>query len=144
MSEQKDPSPPIVVEDDGAAKAAKEWDKPFDSAAAAAEASKPKKVVTDWKLSKHENDTKSKYGPEGEPKRDIVGYGANPVQPHWPRSAKVALNFVINFEEGSENCLLHGDSASENLLSDLGPNCASLGMYRITVICCACLLYAYT
>lgn len=64
----------------------------------------------------HENDAKAKYG-----NRDIVGYGANPVRPHWPRSAKVAINFVINYEEGGEMCLLHGDEASESLLSDNGP-----------------------
>lgn len=73
----------------------------------------------DWKHSSHENDAKSKYG---DIERDVVGYGANPVRPHWPRSAKVALNFVINYEEGGEMCLLHGDDASECLLSDNGPN----------------------
>jgi hypothetical protein len=70
----------------------------------------PKK---EWK-SDHENDGKSLYGG-----RDLPGYGGHPPQPHWPRSAKVALNFVINFEEGAESCLLHGDSASEHLLSDI-------------------------
>jgi len=75
------------------------------------------KVKTDetktWK-SAHENDRKNKYG-----HRDLVGYGANPIQPHWPRSAKVALNFVVNYEEGAEMCLLHGDNQSENLLADI-------------------------
>lgn len=66
-----------------------------------------------WKTA-HENDRKSKYGG-----RDIVGYGGNPIQPHWPRSAKVALNFVINYEEGGESCILHGDGHSEHLLSDI-------------------------
>jgi hypothetical protein len=64
--------------------------------------------------SDHENDGKTKYGG-----RDLVGYGRNPLQPHWPRSAKVALNFVINFEEGAESCILHGDDNSEHLLSDI-------------------------
>uniref|UniRef100_A0A6U9W449 NodB homology domain-containing protein n=1 Tax=Pseudo-nitzschia australis TaxID=44445 RepID=A0A6U9W449_9STRA len=73
----------------------------------------------DWPLSSHENDSESKYGSN---QRDVGGYGANPVQPHWPKSAKVALNFVINYEEGGEMCLLHGDDASECLLSDNGPN----------------------
>ena len=62
----------------------------------------------------HENDGKSKYG-----HRDVVGYGKRPVQPHWPNKAKVALNFVINYEEGGEMCTLHGDNASEHLLSDV-------------------------
>jgi hypothetical protein len=73
---------------------------------------------SDWKHSCHENDTKSKYGTT----RNAIGYGANPVSPHWPRSAKVALNFVINYEEGGEMCTLHGDEASECLLSDNGPS----------------------
>jgi hypothetical protein len=133
-------NPTLVIEDDDGAP--QEWDKPFDSttvaaaSAAAAAEIKPssstspsnKKTMTDWKLSKHENDHKSKYGPAGQPKREMIGYGANPVQPHWPKSAKVALNFVINYEEGSESCVLHGDSGSENLLSDLGPHCQRLGM----------------
>ena len=83
----------------------------------------------DWKHSSHENDAKSKYGDN---ERDVVGYGANPVKPHWPRSAKVALNFVINYEEGGEMCLLHGDDASECLLSDNGPNTQPYGTQRIS------------
>ena len=51
--------------------------------------------------------------------RDTVGYGQNPPDPKWPNGAKVALNFVLNYEEGGENCLLHGDSQSENLLSEI-------------------------
>jgi hypothetical protein len=62
----------------------------------------------------HENDRKSKYG-----HRDIIGYGKSPIHPHWPNKAKVALNFVINYEEGGEMCTLHGDNASEHLLSDI-------------------------
>jgi len=84
-------------------------------------------TTTDWKHSCHENDTKSKYGTKNGGERDVVGYGANPVQPHWPRSAKVALNFVINYEEGGEMCTLHGDEASESLLSDNGPNTKPYG-----------------
>ncbi len=64
--------------------------------------------------SAHPNDRQSKYG-----HRDIVGYGKIPVNPNWPKGAKVALNFVINYEEGGENCILHGDTQSEHLLSDL-------------------------
>ena len=72
-----------------------------------------------WKHSAHENDFKATYG---ENERNVVGYGATPVTPRWPRSAKVALNFVINYEEGGEKCILHGDGQSECLLSDNGPN----------------------
>jgi hypothetical protein len=47
----------------------------------------------------------------------IAPYAA--PDPKWPKRAKVALQFVINYEEGAENCLLHGDEASENLLSEI-------------------------
>mmetsp|Transcript_12923 Transcript_12923/g.34462 ORF Transcript_12923/g.34462 Transcript_12923/m.34462 type:complete len:319 (-) Transcript_12923:142-1098(-) len=51
--------------------------------------------------------------------RDVVGYGANPPDPKWPHGAKVALSLVLNYEEGAENCLLHGDGESEKLLSEM-------------------------
>ena len=41
--------------------------------------------------------------------RDMVGYGANPPHPQWPGGARVAVQFVVNYEEGGENCILHGD-----------------------------------
>ena len=51
--------------------------------------------------------------------RDMVGYGANPPQAEWPRSARLAVQFVINYEEGGENNILHGDKASEAFLSEI-------------------------
>ena len=51
--------------------------------------------------------------------RDLVGYGRNPPDPRWPGEARVAVQFVLNYEEGGENCLLHGDAASEAFLSDI-------------------------
>lgn len=51
--------------------------------------------------------------------RDMRGYGANPPHPNWPGDAKVAVQFVLNYEEGGENCVLHGDAASEAFLSDI-------------------------
>jgi len=48
-----------------------------------------------------------------------VGYGSKPPNPRWPNNAKLALNFVLNYEEGGENCLLHGDNESEKLLSEI-------------------------
>ena len=51
--------------------------------------------------------------------RDLIGYGQNPPHPHWPNDAQLALQFVINYEEGSENCILHGDAASEAFLSEI-------------------------
>jgi putative urate catabolism protein len=57
--------------------------------------------------------------PFSEYPRDLAGYGRNPPNPHWPNSAHVAVQFVVNFEEGGENCILHGDKASEAFLVDV-------------------------
>ena len=51
--------------------------------------------------------------------RDLVGYGRNPPDPRWPGKARVAVQFVLNYEEGGENCVLHGDAASEAFLSEI-------------------------
>jgi putative urate catabolism protein len=51
--------------------------------------------------------------------RDLAGYGARPPQADWPNNARIALQLVLNYEEGGENCVLHGDSASEAFLSDI-------------------------
>ena len=51
--------------------------------------------------------------------RDLVGYGAKPPQAKWPGKARVALQFVLNYEEGGENSVLHGDRASEAFLSEI-------------------------
>ena len=51
--------------------------------------------------------------------RDLVGYGRNPPHARWPGGARVALQFVLNYEEGGENCVLHGDPASETFLSEI-------------------------
>ena len=54
---------------------------------------------------------------EGYP-RDMVGYGRRPPDPKWPGGAYIAVQFVINYEEGGEACILHGDPASEAFLSE--------------------------
>lgn len=51
--------------------------------------------------------------------RDMRGYGPNPPHAQWPDGAKVAVQFVLNYEEGGENCVLHGDAGSEAFLSDI-------------------------
>jgi putative urate catabolism protein len=51
--------------------------------------------------------------------RDMRGYGANPPPANWPGGARTAVQFVINYEEGGENCVLHGDAASEAFLSEI-------------------------
>ena len=59
----------------------------------------------------------------GDYPRDLVGYG--PAVPHaaWPGGARIAVQFVLNYEEGGENSVLHGDPASEIFLSE-SPNLA--------------------
>ena len=51
--------------------------------------------------------------------RDLAGYGAKPPHPRWPDDARVALQFVLNYEEGAENSVLHGDAGSETFLSEI-------------------------
>ena len=51
--------------------------------------------------------------------RDLVGYGDRPPFADWPGGARVAVQFVLNYEEGGENCVLHGDAASEQFLSEI-------------------------
>ena len=51
--------------------------------------------------------------------RDLIGYDAEPPKANWPGQARIAVQFVLNYEEGGENCVLHGDSHSEVFLSDI-------------------------
>jgi len=51
--------------------------------------------------------------------RDMIGYGGTPPDPRWPGEARLAVQFVINYEEGGENCILHGDAGSEAFLSEI-------------------------
>ncbi len=53
------------------------------------------------------------------PSRDLIGYAGRPPDPDWPGGARIALNFVLNYEEGAEYCLLNGDAFPETSLSDL-------------------------
>ena len=57
-------------------------------------------------------------GPADYP-RDMVGYGPNPPHSQWPGGANIAVQFVLNYEEGAENSVLHGDQASETFLSEI-------------------------
>jgi allantoinase len=56
--------------------------------------------------------------PNGYP-RDLVGYGRRPPHARWPGGARIALQFVLNHEEGGENCVLDGDAGSETFLSEI-------------------------
>jgi putative urate catabolism protein len=51
--------------------------------------------------------------------RDLLGYGRKPPNPNWPNQARLALQFVINYEEGGEKCVLHGDESAEAFLSEI-------------------------
>jgi len=51
--------------------------------------------------------------------RDMIGYGRNPPQADWPGDARIALQFVLNYEEGGENNVLHGDPGSEQFLAEI-------------------------
>ncbi len=51
--------------------------------------------------------------------RDLIGYGRNPPHANWPGKARIAVQFVLNYEEGGENSVLHGDAGSEQFLSEM-------------------------
>lgn len=53
--------------------------------------------------------------------RDLIGYGPHPPDPKWPQDAKIAVQFVLNYEEGGENSILDGDAGSETFLSEIYP-----------------------
>jgi allantoinase len=57
--------------------------------------------------------------PMGRYPRDMVGHGRHPPHPRWPGDARIALQFVLNYEEGGERSVLHGDAGSEQFLSEL-------------------------
>jgi len=51
--------------------------------------------------------------------RDLIGYGRHVPHAQWPQQARIAVQFVLNYEEGGENCVLHGDPMSETFLSEI-------------------------
>ena len=65
--------------------------------------------------------------------RELIGYGSRPPHPRWPDEARIAVSVVLNYEEGGESCVLHGDTHSEAVLTDLGavealPNARNLNV----------------
>jgi putative urate catabolism protein len=68
--------------------------------------------------------------------RNLVGYGQNPPHPQWKDQARIAVQFVINYEEGGENCILHGDSASEAFLSEIVGAAPFQGMRHMNMESC--------
>jgi putative urate catabolism protein len=65
--------------------------------------------------------------------RDLVGYGATPPDPRWPNDAKLAVQIVLNYEEGGENSILHGDAASEAYLTEVVGTAPWPGMRNLSV-----------
>ncbi len=68
--------------------------------------------------------------------RNLVGYGQNPPHPQWKDQARIAVQFVINYEEGGENCVLHGDLASEAFLSEIVGAAPFQGMRHMNMESC--------
>jgi allantoinase len=64
--------------------------------------------------------------------RDLIGYAGHPPDPRWPRNARIVVSVVLNYEEGGEYCILHGDAHSEYVLTDVGgdplPNARNLNI----------------
>ena len=70
---------------------------------------------------------------QGDYPRNLVGYGVQPPNTQWPNNTRLALQFVINYEEGGENCVLHGDPASEIFLSEIIGAQAFKGMRHMSM-----------
>jgi putative urate catabolism protein len=65
--------------------------------------------------------------------RDFVGYGGNPPDPQWPGDARIAISFVLNYEEGGENTVLNGDAGSETYLHETPGGAARIGERDLNV-----------
>lgn len=65
--------------------------------------------------------------------RDLIGYGATPPDPQWPGGARLAVQFVLNYEEGGERCVLHGDAGPETFLSDISNACDIAGARHMSM-----------
>lgn len=73
------------------------------------------------------------YAPRPAYPRDLAGYGRTPPDPRWPGQAAVAVQFVINYEEGGENCILHGDAGSEAFLTEVTGTQSLPGLRNMSV-----------
>lgn len=78
----------------------------------------PKKKSTAKKTAKRNDIVAAALGKKPYP-RDLIGYGATPPHPQWPNGALIAVNFVVNYEEGGERSILHGDKVSETFLHEV-------------------------
>jgi putative urate catabolism protein len=65
--------------------------------------------------------------------RDLIGYGAHPPHPRWPGDARIAVQFVLNYEEGAERAVMHGDEVSEYFLSEMVGTAPIPGMRHMSM-----------
>src|SRR5580692_9251313 len=65
--------------------------------------------------------------------RDLVGYGAHPPDPRWPGGARIAVSVVLNYEEGGEYSVLHGDAHSEMVLTDMDHPAPLFGVRNLNI-----------
>ena len=91
----------------------------------AAEATEPDALVTGARVNRVDPGSRrgprpvsNRPSPQGPP-RDLVGYAGTPPTPHWPGGASIAVQFVLNYEEGGERTVLDGDPTSETFLSEM-------------------------
>ncbi len=68
--------------------------------------------------------------------REMIGYGQYPPDPKWINNARVAVQFVINYEEGGETCILHGDQSSETFLSEIVGAVPLMGLRHMNMESC--------
>ena len=67
------------------------------------------------------------------PPRDLIGYGARPPDPQWPNGARIAVSVVLNYEEGGEYSILHGDAHSETALTDTDRPAPLFGVRNLNI-----------
>ena len=79
----------------------------------------PGRVAVDYPARSDRNAPDRKTAVNADYPRDLIGYGAKPPHPQWPGDARIALSFVLNYEEGGERNILHGDEESEAFLSEM-------------------------
>jgi len=65
--------------------------------------------------------------------RDLIGYGGHPPHPRWPSEARIAVQFVLNIEEGAESCILNGDAGPESYLHELPGRAPRMGERDLSV-----------
>ena len=68
--------------------------------------------------------------------RELIGYGQNVPNPNWPNNARLAISFVLNYEEGGERCILHGDQESEAFLSEMPGATPLAGVRNLSMESC--------